>query len=1271
MAILSTLNLLSEQRLGVDDVRRIESAVRNDFDTLTTAIITGTSQGYIIRGFSIVVGGSIGSPANGLAMKVDPGAVLHIAASVSGTIFQTPLGTIDQTLNAATNPNVTGSFTANSTNYVGIDYNRFADPTTNTTKYIWNVSANDEITTIAPAAQTLTFKIIITTSVWAANVLPVAIVTTDSNGNVISITDARWMLYSLSTGGLNPNSNSPYPWSAGRTQVPVTTTSDAVNPFTGGDKQLGDLKDWMNAIMSEIGAIKGTPEWFSSLGPLSMQGLLQDLGNTVITGSGEISNGILPNSDSILVTTGTITSSSNIATGIVSVAGLSNGDFVFGTGIPGGTTILNIAGSGPYTITMSKEATLNGSGIGFTFYNPSVITAPGQINWDQPIFIRVIGSSLTYELAANPSSTDITLANDEVAYITLGNDQPISPNLIFVSGSKVVTSVGSVAWTSGLLPGDFIKIATNTSAGYYQIAPVGDITYPSGGIINSFTVGLATVVSVGDNTGVLGAQAQHAFNSYSAAPTPSTPRNIFISPRADVPAGAFWLFLREDNGGAPRVYIRFLAQELDNGESVQVSGTTSLELLQYIGSLSASDSFPQYVSAMNPGSVSQITNIVVGSGATVTAGQYFLINSSANSQQYAVWFKVDGVGVVPVVPNVNNYIEVDILSTDSVAQVASKLNIALAGSIPGDFTSAINNEYIFTTSPANATVGATYSNNSQTFTVVSTISGGITLATTGTGAPALSGSPSLLASAASYGILAASAITNSVGTSTVNGNLGEYAGSTVTGAFTVTGATNLGNGAANTAQNDALSAYTSLAAHGGYVTIANDLGIVGTLSTGYYTFAAGDVHLAQSGPQTLTLNGSATDVFVFKTPSTLTTGAGGMPTITLTGGAIPENVYWVVGSSATINSGTAGTFNGNIIAQASVTDTMGGVVNGSLIALTAAVTLSQVATINAQAGASGTLTKISGTGDATITFSAFVLSPTVMVTNTSAGTSISASNFNVGTPFAISTARLGTGIGNYVIHDGDSLTLAIKELDLALGNLFASLNSPSYDEALEIVVSGGTYSTVPASLNGPVANGAFITLPNNSREGNLPQQYTVGKGSLMVFLNGQFIDLESGAYVEVGPAGTPSTQIQIIDFPSGGLVVFDELEFRLSGGGGGGGGGGIGPAGPAGSVGPAGANGLGNMQAISTKVGPTTYGVLTGDQFLLANCASGAVTFDLPIASTVPGRCFYFKKTDASSNYMFIVAAGGDLIDGFGMQSTNTQYEEFAVVSSSSAWWVF
>ena len=210
--------------------------------------------------------------------------------------------------------------------------------------------------------------------------------------------------------------------------------------------------------------------------------------------------------------------------------------------------------------------------------------------------------------------------------------------------------------------------------------------------------------------------------------------------------------------------------------------------------------------------------------------------------------------------------------------------------------------------------------------------------------------PSPLASAATYGILAASAITNSVGTSTVNGNRGEYPGSTVTGSFTVTGATNLGNGAANTAQNDALSAFTTMQAQalssGTIIPSALD---GQTLVPGTYRFASGAATLATSGPATLTFNGAGT--YIIYTASTLTTGAGGVPTMTLTGGALAANIFWIIGSSATINSGSAGTFQGNIIAQASITDTMGGTVNGSLIALTAAVTLSAVTTITVPASA--------------------------------------------------------------------------------------------------------------------------------------------------------------------------------------------------------------------------------------------------------------------------------------------------------------------------------
>ena len=84
--------------------------------------------------------------------------------------------------------------------------------------------------------------------------MPVAIVTTDSNGNVTSITDARYNLYSLETGGINPNPNHVYPWSEGRTQPPVTINSSnsSQDPFTGGDKQLSDFKDWADAIMSTL-----------------------------------------------------------------------------------------------------------------------------------------------------------------------------------------------------------------------------------------------------------------------------------------------------------------------------------------------------------------------------------------------------------------------------------------------------------------------------------------------------------------------------------------------------------------------------------------------------------------------------------------------------------------------------------------------------------------------------------------------------------------------------------------------------------------------------------------------------------------------------------------------------------------------------------------------------------------------------------------------------------------------------------------------------------
>ena len=101
---------------------------------------------------------------------------------------------------------------------------------------------------------------------------------------------------------------------------------------------------------------------------------------------------------------------------------------------------------------------------------------------------------------------------------------------------------------------------------------------------------------------------------------------------------------------------------------------------------------------------------------------------------------------------------------------------------------------------------------------------------------------------------------------------------------------------AQAAQADAHSAYTSLSTMTSTPISATLDGQ--TLTPGVYS--AGAPHLATSGAAAMTFNGAG--VYVIIASSTLTTGAGGAATMNLTGGALAKNIYWVVGSSATINS---------------------------------------------------------------------------------------------------------------------------------------------------------------------------------------------------------------------------------------------------------------------------------------------------------------------------------------------------------------------------------
>jgi hypothetical protein len=117
-----------------------------------------------------------------------------------------------------------------------------------------------------------------------------------------------------------------------------------------------------------------------------------------------------------------------------------------------------------------------------------------------------------------------------------------------------------------------------------------------------------------------------------------------------------------------------------------------------------------------------------------------------------------------------------------------------------------------------------------------------------------------------------------------------------------------------------------------------------TLAPGVYTAPAGSF-LITGSDLTLDAQGDANAVWVFQMATTLTVGAAGAPrSIILAGGAQAKNVFWQVGSSATINGAGGGTMVGTIIASSAVSFSTAGnatvvTLNGRAMGLTASVTM--------------------------------------------------------------------------------------------------------------------------------------------------------------------------------------------------------------------------------------------------------------------------------------------------------------------------------------------
>jgi hypothetical protein len=593
MSVRRSANFLNQQRIDRPHLLSIESAVRSDFDELISSFAIGADASYVIRGFELNMVGAVGASASSLQMIVENSSLFHGKSTEAGTFFQVASGVPNQTINSTTNTAVQGSFTPGSLNYIGLEFSRAVDNSTSAQVFLWNPTNKNEISKTVPLAETLNYKIVVSSSIWAANVLPVSIVETDSSNNVLAVQDRRPMLFRLGSGGSStPDPFNVYPWTnhaEGRTEN-YWDSSSSVSPFRGGDKQILHFKEWADAIMSNLLEIKGTTYWYS-----------ENSGGSIVKLRGDLA-------------------------------------------------LLQMTGSGKFMHAASTA---------------------GQMNWTSDIFLNYIGSRLSYKILANPVSTDLTLANDEVAYLNIVRGVDVVPSLIFTQSSAVVSSVGAVSWTGDVLAGDYIKVGASDDTKYYQILSVDSASQVT-----------LTETYVETSTGSSGVQAKYAYGYYEVVAVPSTNRHMQIALRKDVPfdEDAYWLFLRADNGGSTaRVYLRGSSGgELQQGEDREISDNQALDILEYIGSPAEVDTTPDYTNAIVTGVAEQRT-YTLPAAASLTTGQYSTINSALDVVKFYIWVNIDGAGGDPA-PAGLTPIEVALLSTDTNLQVASKFQIAIDAS---------------------------------------------------------------------------------------------------------------------------------------------------------------------------------------------------------------------------------------------------------------------------------------------------------------------------------------------------------------------------------------------------------------------------------------------------------------------------------------------------------------------------------------------------------------------------------------------------------------
>lgn len=274
--------------------------------------------------------------------------------------------------------------------------------------------------------------------------------------------------------------------------------------------------------------------------------------------------------------------------------------------------------------------------------------------------------------------------------------------------------------------------------------------------------------------------------------------------------------------------------------------------------------------------------------------------------------------------DMNNNTSESSSSRSSVRSTSSRLSIS-SSSVSSSRSSISSSPFINNVS---SRTSSSLSPSSQSSSSMSSTSNSMSSASTAQNSVSLG-------AASTFAVLAGSTVTNT-GMTTVTGDLGVSPGTAVTGfgpGVITGGSMHKTDTAAANAESALTVTYNDLAGRTlAPVSVSGNLGGM-TLSPGLYK-STSSVEIS-SGELTLDAKGNANAIFIFQIASTLDVSTG--RSVVLIGGAKASNVYWQVGTSATINANAV--FKGSILADQSIAAKTGANIEGRLLARIGAVTL--------------------------------------------------------------------------------------------------------------------------------------------------------------------------------------------------------------------------------------------------------------------------------------------------------------------------------------------